>query len=167
MLPCSGWFERGGLCQWIIPGDLCIDFGNDPRDERGTTATSYDLGVDIVHEQRNPKDPNTVSIWSDSQQHCIQSMRDNQVGYQLYQTTADNGGFNLGDPYLDIGTSPKYDWYTANVHEISEWQHTNFDPLSSWGTMPSAITEGAGQRLRHYGAQEGGAGNEASPGAGA
>jgi len=46
---------------------------------------------------------------------------------------------DIGDPYLDIPGNPKYDWYTANVHEESEWQHTNFDPFSSWSNMPSPI----------------------------
>ncbi|MGC9308831.1 MAG: hypothetical protein ACP5FL_08675, partial [Thermoplasmatota archaeon] len=43
------------------------------------------------------------------------------------------------DPYLDLAGNPRYDWYTANVHAESEWQHTNFDPTSPWGTTPSAI----------------------------
>jgi len=127
------------IYKWILPGDLCIDLGNHPRDERGATETSYDYGVDIVHEQRNPKDPSTTSIWHDSRQHSVEAMRDNNVGYKLYKTTADPGGENIGDPYLDIPGNPKYDWYTANVHEVSEWQHTNFDPFSSWGDMPSSL----------------------------
>jgi len=138
------------IYKFVIPGDLCIDLGGAPRDEKGTTNTSYDLGIDIVHEVRNPKDSHTVDIWGDPQQHSVQSMRDTAVGYKLYQTTADPGGFNLGDPYLDVGTSPKYDWYTGNVHEVSEWQHTNFDPLSPWGTLPTAVTGAEEVTVRYY-----------------
>ena len=129
------------IYKWIVPGDLCIDLGKNPRDEKGATETSYDYGIDIVHEQRNPKDPNTVGIWHDSTQHCIQGMRDYNVGSKVYKTTADPGGQNIGDPYLDLSGNPRYDWYTANVHEESQWQHTNFDPLSPWGTMPSPLGE--------------------------
>jgi len=138
------------IYKFVLPGDLAIDLGNAPRDEKGATSTSYDLGVDIVHEKRNPKDPFTVGIWGDSRQHSVQAMWDNQVGYQLYQTTADPGGQNIGDPYLDLGTVPKYDWYTANVHEVSEWQHTNFDPSSSWGNLPTAVTGGDEVTVYYY-----------------
>ena len=126
---------------WIIPGDICINLSKNPRNERGSSWTSYDFGIDIIHEQRNPKDPYSVGIWHDPRQHTIQFMRDNNVGYELYNTTADPGGEDIGDPYLDLPGNPHYDWYTANVHEESSWEHTNFDPFSSWGTMPSPITD--------------------------
>jgi len=125
--------------RFVIPGDIIIDLGMNPRDEKDERMTSYDFGVDLVHEQRNPKDQNATDIWNDPHQHNILGMRDNDIGHTLYKTMADPGGQDIGDPYLDIPGNPMYDWYTANVHEESEWQHTNFDPFSSWSNMPSPI----------------------------
>jgi hypothetical protein len=127
------------ISPYVIPGDIVIDFGLNPRDEKGEKVTSYDFGIDLVHEQRNPKDPTSTDIWNDPYQHAIQGMRDMSLGNRLYTTTADPGGIDIGDPYLDLTGNPIYDWYTANVHAESEWQHTNFDPTSSWGTMPNPI----------------------------
>jgi hypothetical protein len=125
--------------QFIIPGDIIIDLGLNPRDEKNDKVTSYDFGIDLVHEKRNPKDPFATEIWGDPYQHAIQGVRDVSLGNALYPTTADPGGIDIGDPYLDLLGNPLYDWYTANIHAASEWQHTNFDPYSSWGTMPSSV----------------------------
>jgi len=127
------------LNRFIIPGDIVIDLGLNPRDEKNDKTTSYDFGIDLVHEKRQPKDPFSTDLWGDPYQHSIQGMRDMSLGNILYATTADPGGKDIGDPYLDIHGNPIYDWYTANVHAASEWQHTSFDPYSTWGTMPSPL----------------------------
>ena len=99
---------------WIRPGDLCINLGLDPRDEKGTTTWSYDYGIDIVHDNRDIKD-SYGNVY----------MRDNNLGYKVYRTKADPGGSDITDP------GPGYDWYTANYHIEASWEHTNFDPFSS------------------------------------
>jgi len=101
-------------------GDLSLNLAlGTPRAERNGTTWNYNLGVDIVHDNRDTVNKTVL-------------MRDNNVGAKLYRTVYDSGGGNYENP----STS---DWYTSGPGYNVEayWEHTNFDPLYSQRAAPN------------------------------
>lgn len=111
---------RQGIDAWLRPGDLSIDLGLNAERQ----GWSYDYSVDIVHDNR---DLIASSV----------PMRDDLLGDLMYRT--------LNDTTPTVENPADSDWYTSapGYNVVANYEHTNFDPFSTYPTTPAPVEVGA------------------------
>ncbi len=131
----------------VRTGDLSINlFQGAGTVERNGSVWHYDYGIDVTHENRDDLIPVPYAALA----RTYPSMRDLNLGNELYKTSSWAGGSNQ--------TAPAGDWYTSAVglNAVGYWEQTNFDPQSAsfTGTLVGTTTRVNYYELDFGGVQE-------------